>query len=139
MIVFEVPGTPVAKGRPRASTLHGHVRLLTPEKTQRYEARVALFGAQAMNGREPFGGAVGVMLRVYFDPPKSWPKKRLAANADKPEWVVKRPDADNLAKAVCDALNGICWADDAQVADLRVLKLYGPARLEVVVGGVDEL
>lgn len=37
-------------------------------------------------------------------------------------------DVDNLAGAVMDALNGICYADDKQVMDLHVSKLYGQKR-----------
>ena len=33
-----------------------------------------------------------------------------------------KPDADNEAKLVMDALNGLVWADDAQVVDLHVVK-----------------
>ena len=36
----------------------------------------------------------------------------------------KKPDADNIAKAVCDALNGIAYKDDSQVVDLTVRKYY---------------
>lgn len=31
-------------------------------------------------------------------------------------------DADNLAKAILDACNGILWIDDAQVVDLHITK-----------------
>lgn len=34
----------------------------------------------------------------------------------------KKPDLDNLAKSVLDALNGIVWRDDAQVASLSMSK-----------------
>ena len=34
----------------------------------------------------------------------------------------KKPDADNLAKAVLDSLNGLIWVDDAQVCELSVSK-----------------
>ena len=41
---------------------------------------------------------------------------------------------DNVAKLVCDALNGICWADDAQVATISGQKEYGGRpRLDVTV------
>jgi Holliday junction resolvase RusA-like endonuclease len=35
-----------------------------------------------------------------------------------------RPDVDNLAKLAMDALNGVFWIDDAQIADLTVTKRY---------------
>ena len=37
----------------------------------------------------------------------------------------KKPDADNILKAVCDALNGFAWKDDAQVIEAHVRKVYG--------------
>ena len=36
----------------------------------------------------------------------------------------RRPDLDNLAKAVLDAANGILWADDAQIVEMRLVKAY---------------
>lgn len=36
----------------------------------------------------------------------------------------KKPDSDNIAKVVADALNGIAYDDDAQIADLTVIKRY---------------
>ena len=32
-------------------------------------------------------------------------------------------DFDNLAKAVCDAANGLIWADDRQIAYAEVFKV----------------
>ena len=36
----------------------------------------------------------------------------------------KKPDADNIAKAILDALNGLAFYDDAQVVYLQVSKRY---------------
>ncbi|NCA12937.1 MAG: RusA family crossover junction endodeoxyribonuclease, partial [Proteobacteria bacterium] len=48
------------------------------------------------------------------------------ASTTKPDSTAK-PDADNCAKAVMDALTqlGAFWRDDAQVVELRVWKDYG--------------
>ena len=61
-------------------------------------------------------------IRAIYRVPTSWPKKR-AAEA---KWRTSKPDADNIAKLVSDACNEIVFGDDAQVADLRVQKVYGP-------------
>ena len=37
--------------------------------------------------------------------------------------VAVKPDNDNLAKLLLDALTGVLCADDAQIVDLRVYKL----------------
>ena len=125
MIRFSIPGEPVAKGRAKVSTFGGKVRLRTPEKTLNYESRVALFGSQAMAGRPPLVGAVSLTIVAHFQIPAGWSKKRRAAHAESPEYVVKRPDQDNIAKAICDGLNGIVWVDDCQVAMCLTTKVYG--------------
>ena len=44
----------------------------------------------------------------------------------------KKIDADNLAKSILDALNGVAYTDDAQVGLLLVYKAYAEtARVEV--------
>ena len=45
-----------------------------------------------------------------------------------------KPDADNVYKAVADALNGIVYRDDVQVVIGGFMKLYsGQPRIEVCV------
>jgi crossover junction endodeoxyribonuclease RusA len=42
-----------------------------------------------------------------------------------PKWPAKRPDVDKLARSTLDALTDCgAWADDAQVVDLHVLKVW---------------
>jgi len=36
----------------------------------------------------------------------------------------RRHDADNLVKLVLDALNGVLYTDDSQVAELEVAKVW---------------
>ncbi len=40
-------------------------------------------------------------------------------------YVPKKPDCDNIAKIILDALNGLAYDDDAQVVKLYVEKRYG--------------
>ena len=35
----------------------------------------------------------------------------------------KKPDVDNIAKNVLDALNGLAWSDDSQITSLSVKKM----------------
>ncbi len=39
-----------------------------------------------------------------------------------------RPDLDNLVKNVLDALNGVCWRDDASVVALLAYKCVAPKK-----------
>jgi Holliday junction resolvase RusA-like endonuclease len=56
-------------------------------------------------------------------------------------YVVRKPDYDNLAKLLGDALNGAVYKDDAAIADGRVVKRYvregERARCEVRVWELD--
>jgi Holliday junction resolvase RusA-like endonuclease len=38
---------------------------------------------------------------------------------------VVKPDLDNVAKLILDALNGVAWHDDNQIARLTISKVYG--------------
>ena len=123
-VEFFVPGQPVGKGRPRATVRAGRARLYTPAKTEKYEARVALFAQQAMAGRPVMAGPVALSVTALFPIPTSWPKKRQAAARAGTEQHTKRPDADNCAKAILDGLNGVVWKDDSQVVTLSIEKRY---------------
>lgn len=124
---LEIPGAPVAKGRPRMAR---QGTAYTPAKTRRYEDVVRQLAAAA---RPPlFEGPVRVTVIATIEPPRSWSKRKTAAHLGRPHC--QRPDADNLAKAVTDALNRIVWHDDAQIWSLTVRKEWGrPARVTVLV------
>lgn len=56
-------------------------------------------------------------------------------------WAATKPDWDNYAKAIGDALTGVLWVDDVHIVDGRVLKLYaedGHPRIEVLVSMANE-
>ena len=95
MVIVELPGEPVAKGRPRFA--RGHV--YTPDKTRIYENSLALAARLAMRGRTLLEGPLTVVVYAFRSIPPT-----------------RRPDADNHLK-ILDALNGICWKDDAQIVD----------------------
>lgn len=136
---FTVPGDPVAKGRARAFVRGGRVAHYTPAKTENYEARVAVFAKQAMVGAKPFSGAVALSVIARFSIPASWSKKRRQAALDGLEHVTKRPDLDNVVKAIKDGMNGIAWADDCQVVrlvDCRKVYAEQPG-VDVIVAGLE--
>lgn len=130
-LVFEVPGEPTGKGRHRTVARKGkggktYLANITLDKTVRYESDVAVFAAQAMAGRPLLEGALWMQVTAFFQPPKSAPKRNPLC------WVTKKPDGSNVLKAVEDALNGVVYRDDAQVADVRIVRRYD-ARPRVVV------
>lgn len=142
MIVVELLGDPVAKGRPRFSvgrTRGGRqfVNIYTPAKTRAYERAMAWAGKVAMAGQKPLLGPLKVTVTAFFAVPASWPaKKRDAALAG----VIRptgKPDVENCCKSATDGLNGIVYRDDAQIVDQRGIKLY--AELPRIKVEIEEL
>lgn len=123
-IVFKIPAVPVAQPRHRAAVING--RAVTYEAPK--SAPIHAFKATCRLAYEthmdagPFAGPLAVQLWCVFPRPQSKTRK---ANRERRLWHASRPDCDNLAKAVLDALNGLAWVDDSQVARLRVEKVYG--------------
>ena len=123
-VSFEIPGAPVAKGRPRLTTRGGFARAYTPKKTASFEARVALAAQQAMAGAEPIEGPVKLTIFVLLPIPQSWSKKKQEMAANRDILPCSRPDLDNYLKAVCDGSNEIVWRDDSQVVRVDASKVY---------------
>lgn len=115
-----IPGAPVAKARARVTKRGAY----TPRKTEAAEAAIA-WEARRWWGGAPTQHAVRLDLTFYMPIPASWPKARQRAARDAHHTV--RPDTDNLAKTIKDALNGVVWIDDSQVAELRAVKRYAGA------------
>lgn len=124
-VSFIVPGEPVGKGRPRIGKVGNHARMFTPAKTASYEGLIAHAGHMAMAGRELIEGPVMVELHIALSIPQSKSKKWKSAAAAGQVFPTKKPDTDNVLKAICDGCNGVVWKDDVQVVDAHVRKRYG--------------
>lgn len=122
VMTIKVPGIPVGKGRPRMSVRGGHPRAYTPEKTVRYENLVRTTFMNDYPDAVPLDVPVRVDIYAQFPIPKSWSKKKKASAVD--GFVSKKPDIDNIVKAVFDGLNGVAWTDDSLVAVLEASKRY---------------
>ncbi len=132
-IKFIIPGEPVAKGRARSFVRNGRIAHYTPAKTARYESLVRLVAQQAMSEKLPVEGAVNLTIRAFLTIPTSWSLKKQQAAAIGAIAHTKRPDLDNIVKAIKDGANGVTWEDDSQVIDVRASKQYGTPRVEVEI------
>ena len=121
-IAFSVPGDPVPQPRPRVSTVGGFGRAYVPKTHAVHPYRQAVALAAKAAGCEPHPEPVNVVIDLVFARPKSHMRKS-GIRSDAPK--LPRVDLDNAAKAVLDALNGVAWDDDSQVARLVVEKSYG--------------
>lgn len=136
---FTVMGEPVGKGRARSVTRNSKARgtfiaHVTPQKTVEYEGAVAAAARQAMGYLPVFAGPVMLELRIYMGVAASCSKKRRELALAGEILPTKKPDADNVLKAIKDAMNGIVYADDAQVTDVHMRKRFAEQpRVDVII------
>ena len=132
---FTIPGVP--QGKARARTFYhkqaNRVVSMTPEKTMLYENLIKQCFLDSCEetyfDKEP----LIMSIIAYFPIPKSTSKKDRLLIADGKLHPTKKPDADNIAKVICDALNGVAYGDDTQIISLTVTKQYTIAEPNVTV------
>ena len=124
---FVVPGKP--QGKARARTFYNPrtkgMSSMTPEKTVLYENLIATcFMQTAGQERFPDDAYLSATVIACYEPAKSTSQKKrqeMLSGQIRPD---KKPDIDNIAKSVLDALNGVAYRDDTQVVELHARKLY---------------
>lgn len=136
-IAFTVPGEPQGKGRARSAALYGRdkkpilkngrviVTHYTPSKTVAYEGLVSQMAAAAMGGRSPLTEACRIDFEIVCSVPRSWSEKKRRQALAGEIRPAKKPDCDNVIKAVKDGINGVVWLDDTQGVDGGWTKRYG--------------
>ena len=120
-ITFSVPGNPVPQPRARVSTRGGFARAYVPSKHPVHDYRTQLAVAARLAGLTPTGEPLSVVIDAVFERPKSH-RNKSGVKGTAPK--LPRPDVDNVAKAVLDALQDV-MGDDTMVARLVVEKSYG--------------
>lgn len=108
-----------------ARSRHNGKRHFNDPAYDAYKRSLRWLALDAMNRRSPLEGPIKVSVYAEFPIPASWPKWKRATAAAGALYHTAKIDADNLAKPI-DAFNGVIWRDDAQVAELEVIKRYGP-------------
>ena len=123
-VEFFVPmPKPVGKARARV-TSRG---TFTPAATKAAERKVQAYakGALRFLGLDrPLEGQLMASIDLNYPIPASWSQKRRLDALSGSTRPTVRPDADNAAKLVLDACNGLIYRDDAQIVSLRVEKWY---------------
>ncbi len=124
-IEFIVLGEPQGKQRPKFARIGKYVSVRTPEKTKAYEKTIqAAFWEQCRNIKFSEGSQLELKVLAFFKIPKSTSKKKQAAMLSKEIRPTKKPDIDNVLKAVADALNGVCYKDDSCLVKMSGEKFY---------------
>lgn len=122
---FEVIGAPAGKSRPKFSTIHGFPQALKAKNDVLYENLVKVSFLQG-KGEDYclFDKAIKMQITAFFEIPKSFSKRKTLEATEGLIYPQKKPDADNIAKIICDALNNVAYKDDTQIIQLTILKKY---------------
>ena len=136
-IEFVIPGDPVPQGRPRASTRGGYVKVYDPPASRAYKKLVKTY-ASYNRPSVLLSGYIEVEMHIYKRTLKSFSKKKKIDAENKKIRPKTKPDADNYAKGILDAMKGIIWQDDGQVTDLIARKYYSERpRVEILIKEID--
>lgn len=117
MIEFVAPIVPVTFKRPDSNDK----RRFNPSDYSNFKDALGYYALAAMRGLKPFERATKLTAKIY--------------TRYKPDSL-NAGDWDNHAKAICDALNSICYIDDRQIVEGHIYLFKGTPRIEI---GLEEL
>jgi Holliday junction resolvase RusA-like endonuclease len=146
MIRFFVHGAPVAQPRVRACIRGRHAGVYDPGTATAWKKKVAVAAKKhieiiKLSGAEfeKINGPVSLFLAFNLPRPQAHYRANGELKTTAPVWHTSRPDLDNMAKAIMDAITdyGCVWRDDSQVCSIMKTKKYVsnnfPVGVEIVI------
>ena len=150
-VSFTVQGPPQGKARPRVCRINGKSVTYMPRKTVKYERLIRarfvteldklhtefsagkdneilrFFNEKNQTLQRPYFEkdiALEMKILALFPMPKNVSKRVKKSMLDGDILPTKKPDCDNVIKVICDALNGVAYADDKQICKIHFEKKY---------------
>ena len=121
LIINEVPKP---QPRPRITVRGKYAHAYEPKDITQYKRLVAMKYRLAHKQQLPLTGALSVDVRFYRPVQKSISKAERQRRLLGQSLPTVKPDIDNYVKAILDALNGLAFKDDSQIAVLYARKIY---------------
>jgi Holliday junction resolvase RusA-like endonuclease len=140
---FTVVGEPKAQPRPKAFRRGNFVSVYNPKTADEWKDKIRqAWGKSRPDGFVTLECPVKLTLFFFLPRPKSHYTSKGLLKSGAPKFCPKKPDFDNLIKAVADQLtNSGAWRDDAQVVISSAVKLYadrGFEGCEIIIEHVDD-
>lgn len=131
-INFFVPGEVKGQGRPRATVRGGFASVYERSEDRANKHNIQLYAQEAMKKAgyalaHPDGIGIDVTVQVYVKVPKSFSKRKREDAMAGFIMPQRKPDLDNVLKAVLDAMNGVVYADDSAVTHVAASRHYDEA------------
>lgn len=122
---FFVAGIPKAQPRVKAFVRGGHAGVYTPDSAESWKQAVRR-EAVANAPELIMAHRICISLDFFMPRPKAHLKRDGSPKSKSPVWHCKKPDLDNLIKAVIDAITDTqrVWLDDSQICQISATKSY---------------
>jgi len=119
MLIFQISGPPVPQKQTQFVRATGRAYNPSQAAIEQLQWQIRPYAPS-----QPLAGAIEMHLSFYLPIPKSVSKRVYMQMINAVILPVKRPDFDNLAYLVTNAMKGIVYADDSQVTDCTIRKRY---------------
>jgi Holliday junction resolvase RusA-like endonuclease len=122
MYIFEILGNPIPQKQTRFTCASGFARTYDPSKRDK---EMIQWQVRPYAPKIPLQGPVELSITFFMPIPKSTSSIRKRQMINRIILPVVKPDEDNLAYLVTNALKKIVYEDDNQICAKHVYKYYG--------------
>lgn len=129
MFIFELFGIPVPQKQTRYSTRNGYTRCYDPSSKDKAQIQ---WQVRPLAPEQPLSCPVELTIAFFMPIPKQASKALRTQMINRVILPDKRPDEDNLAYLVTNALKEIVYDDDKRICAKHVYKFYGETPKTVI-------
>jgi len=132
-------------GEPKAQKRHRHAKrgnFIATYDPQKADKQDFLSIVQKNAPLEPLDRPLKVEINFFFSRPTNHygtGKNAGVLKPTAPTFHTVKPDTDNLAKFILDAMNKVYWIDDSRICNLVVTKKYdNKPRTDITVSAAED-
>ena len=117
----------IINGIPKPLKRHRHTRHGRTYDPSKKDKQDLLYQVMRYAPKQPFTAPLRIIIVFYMPRPKANYRSGKFKDLLKPNQPIqhsKTPDLDNLEKLVCDALEGMFYKNDSQIAQKQSEKIY---------------
>jgi Holliday junction resolvase RusA-like endonuclease len=129
MFLFELHGNPIPQKQSQVFSCNGKPRFYDPSSKVKAQMQWQM---KPYAPKEPLQCPVNVDIVFYMPIPKATSGIRKRQMINQVILPTKRPDIDNMAYLITNAMKEIYYADDSQIVDLHLHKRYSDQPKTVV-------
>ncbi len=123
---FFVPGLPRPGGSKKGFVNPKTRRVVVMEDNEKSKDWRSIVAYSAHERHvSPMNGPLELCITFFMPRPKGHFNSKGSLKGSAPTYHTSKPDTTKLIRSTEDALKGICWNDDSQIATQFARKIYG--------------